>query len=219
MEKNNGKIIAVAALVVAVIGLSVGFAAFAATLTIENISASFTATDQFSSNVNYDNEVTPTCFAGDSSSSAAVVGTYNAGTTNGKQWTGVSVPITMTQKQVTCHATIENESTYVAALNQISIGGSIQCVSTAASGTDGYATNASAICSDVQVTVAVDGASKTFHNGDLTALTNISGSSISANNTADVTMTINYNSNVSPDGDVSITVPTISLKYVSAAAQ
>ena len=219
MEKNNSKIIAVAALVVAVIGLSVGFAAFAATLTIENISASLTATDQFSANVNYDDSVTPTCFAGDSSSSAAVVGTYNGGSASGKQWTGVNVPLTMTQKEVTCHATIKNTSNYIAALNQITIGGSIQCISTAASGTDGYATNASAICGDVQVTVAVSGASKTFSNSDLTAATGFNGNNIAATNgTAEVTMSIKYNSNVSPDGDVSITVPTISLKYVSAAS-
>ena len=219
MEKNNSKMIAVAALVVAVIGLSIGFAAFAATLTIENASATFTAQNQFTDRVNYKSDVSPTCFAGDSSSNTSVSGEYTAGSVSGKQWNGVSVPLSMTQKTVTCHATIENLSTYRAALNTISTNGTIGCTSVAASGEEGYASTASAICGNVQVTVAVGSASKTFQNSDLTALTNISNSSIASSGSAEVTMTINYNSNVSPDGDVRITIPTISLEYKSAAAE
>ena len=219
MEKNNSKIIAVAALVVAVIGLSVGFAAFAATLTIDNASATMTASDQFSGNVNYRSSVNPTCYAGNASSNASVVGTYSAGSATGKSWNGVHVPLAMDQKVVTCHATIENLSAYTAALNQISVNGSILCESAASTGTSGAATNASTICANTQFTVATSGASKTFSNSNLSALDNISGSSITPNNTAEVTLTIEYTGEVAADGDVNISIPQISLDYKSAAVQ
>lgn len=219
MEKGNGKIIAVVALIVAVVGLSVGFATFAATLTIENTNATMTASNQFTNYVNYKSSVSPTCYAGNSTSSASIVGTYNAGNASGKQWTGVSVPLSMEQKIVTCHATVENLSAYRASLNTISIGGSIVCNSVAASGTDGYATNASTICAGTQVTIAVGSVSKTFKNTDLTALSNINSSGIASNGNAEVTMTIEYTDDVASDGDVSITIPTISLEYKSAAAE
>ena len=217
MEKNNGKIIAVAALVVAVIGLSVGFAAFAATLTIENISATMTADNQFTENVNYQS-VAPTCYV--TGTSASVVGTYNAGTASGKLWSGINVPLTMTQKSVTCQATIENNSAYRAALDSISIGGTFTCNSVAASGTEGYATNASTICAGTQVTVSTGSATKVFTNASHDALTGITGTSIASNGgTAPVTVTIEYTGDVAADGDVSITIPTISLNYKSAAAE
>ena len=206
MEKNNSKIIAVAALVVAVIGLSVGFAAFAATLTIDNASATMAAKDQFSEYVNYKSSVSPTCFAG------------NAGSVNAKSWNGIHVPLSMEQKVVTCHATVENLSAYVAALNKISVNGSIVCESAAATGTSGAATNASTICANTQFTVTTGSATKTFSNTNLTALDNITGTSIASQGTAEVTLTIEYTGDVAADGDVNITIPQVSLDYKSAAA-
>jgi len=216
MEKNNSKIIAVAALVVAVIGLSIGFAAFAATLTIENISATMAADNQFTANVNY-KSVAPTCYV--TGTSASISGSYNAGTASAKQWTGISVPLTMSQKSVTCEAQIENSSAYRAALDSISIGGTFTCQSVAASGTDGYATNATTICDGTRVTVTTSGASAVFTNASHDAVTGITGSSIATSSSATVQVTIEYTGTVAADGDVAITVPTISLNYKSAAAQ
>ena len=216
MEKNNSKMIAVAALVVAVIGLSVGFAAFAATLTIENISATMTADNQFTANVNY-KSTAPTCTV--TGSSTAISGSYNAGTATGKLWSGISVPLTMTQKSITCVAEIENTSAYRAALDSITIGGTFTCQSVAASGTDGYATNASTICAGTKVTVNTSGATAEFTNASHAGLTGITGSSIASSGSATVTVTIEYTGTVAADGDVAITIPTISMNYKSAAAE
>ena len=216
MEKNNSKIIAVAALVVAVIGLSIGFAAFAATLTIENISATMTADNQFTANVNY-KSATTNCYV--TGTSASISGSYSEGTASGKLWNGISVPLTMSQKSVTCEAQIENSSAYRAALNTISFGGTMSCQSVAASGTEGYATNASTICDNTSVTVSTGSASKTFTNASHDSLTGITNTSIASSGSATVYVTIAYNSNVAADGDVSITIPTISLEYKSAAAE
>ena len=216
MEKNNSKIIAVAALVVAVIGLSIGFAAFAATLTIENISATMAADNQFTANVNY-KSVAPTCTV--TGSGASISGSYNAGTASGKQWTGISVPLTMTQKSITCEAQIENGSAYSAALDSITIGGTFTCQSVAASGTDGYATNAGTICDGTKVTVTTSGASAVFTNASHAGLTCITGSSIASSGSAAVQVVIEYTGTVAADGDVAITIPTISMNYKSAAAQ
>ena len=215
MEKNNSKMIAVAALVVAVIGLSIGFAAFAATLTIENISATMTADNQFTAKVNY-KSVAPTCYV--TGTSASISGSYNAGTVNGKLWNGISVPLTMSQKSITCEAEIENTSDYRAALDAITIGGTFTCQSVSASGTAGYATNATTICNGTQVTVTTSGATAIFTNASHDGLTGITGKGIASGASATVQVIIEYTGSVAADGDVAITIPTISMNYKSAAA-
>lgn len=210
MEKNNGKIVAVVALAIAVVALSVGFAAFAATLTIDS-NATITASNAFTDKVNYVTD-TPKCYytGGSTTAEGSVAGSASA-----KSWTGVKVALSDEHKSVTCEADVLNASEYVAYLRQISIGGALTCASTGTG--DAAATNADTICGTVSAKVDVSTDSHSFTTTAATAKTD-TGSSITAGGTEHVKLTIAYTSTAKPDGDISITVPTISLLYKTNAS-
>ena len=85
MEKNNGKIVAVVALVVAVVSLSVGFAAFAATLTISSTATAKAGTNDFAPDVNYTSGQTVKCYVGGTNSTTELTAdTYSGGTAANK---------------------------------------------------------------------------------------------------------------------------------------
>ena len=108
MEKNNGKVIAIVALFVAVVALSIGFAAFTDTLTINGTATVKKADDAFESNFAYDSTSEEACTL--TGGTALESGTYNAGTSSDDTWTGISVPLTMTNPSVTCTAKVKNKS-------------------------------------------------------------------------------------------------------------
>ena len=216
MEKNNGKIIAVVALVIAVVSLSVGFAAFSATLTIENISATATsATDTFATGVQYTGNQTVVCYEGDTSTE--LTETYAGGSATNQTWTGVNVPLTPTVREVTCKAEITNASTYLAKLRQISIADYVTCASTGSG--DTAASNEAEVCATVTATVSIAGDSTTFTTStaatpNKAAYTGASSTIAANNGTAVVSLKLAYSSSINaPDGDLAITVPTISLLY------
>ena len=212
MEKNNGKIVAVAALVVAVVALSVGFAAFAATLTIDS-SATVKASNEFTENVNYVSG-TPKCYyTGETSST---VPDAVAGTASGKTWTGVSVPLTAEHKSVTCEAEIQNASTYTAYLRQISISNVLSCASVGTG--DDAATNVTTICPTVSAKVDVSTDTATFTSTNSTAVTSTSSTIAGNNGSEKVYLTVSYSSTAAADGDISVTIPTISLLYKTNAS-
>ncbi len=205
MEKSNGKIVAVVALVIAVVSLSVGFAAFAATLTVSS-SANVTAVNDFTGNVNYTNGYTVTCkYTGTETDAEGAT----VGTASGKTWTGISIPLSAEHKSVTCTAQVHNESTYTAYLKQISIANTLSCAATGSG--DAAATNVSTFCPTVSATLAVGSDSATFTSTNSTAV-NGTGS-IATNGYATVTLTVSYTGTVTPDGDIGITIPTISHLY------
>ena len=205
MEKNNGKIVAVVALVIAVVSLSVGFAAFAATLTVSS-SANVTAVNDFTSNVIYTNGYTVTCV--DTSDSSAVTGVA-VGTASGQTWTGISIPLSADHPSVTCTAQVHNGSSYTAYLKEISIADVISCAA-AGSGT-AAASNVAEFCPTVSVSFSVGSDTATFSSTNSTA---VSGSgSITSNGNATATLVVSYSGSVIPDGDINITIPTISHLY------
>jgi hypothetical protein len=204
MEKNNGKIVAVVALAIAVVALSIGFAAFSATLTI-GASSNIIATNEFTDNVNYVADSSSCVYTG---GSTAATGS-DAGTPSGKSWSGVYVKLDKDHKSVTCQANILNASTYAANLKSIS-GSTLTCGS-AGSG-DAIATNAATICGTVGATVALKTDTTTFTTTTGTGLT--TGSvNIAAGATETVYLTVAYTSEAIPDGDIAITIPSISLLF------
>ena len=217
MEKNNGKIVAVVALVIAVVSLSVGFAAFSATLTIESASATAKqGTNTFATDVKYTQGQTVTCYEGASGTTALTAGSYNGGTAANQTWTGVSVPLTTDVRTVRCEAEITNASAYVANLKQISIADYLTCAS-AGSG-DAAATNVTDVCNTVTATVTIDSDTTTFTSSGATspnknAFTGTASTIAADNGTKKVNLIIAYGSGVTPDGDITITIPTISLLY------
>lgn len=223
MENNkSGKVIAIAALVVAVVALSVGFAAFADTLTIDGTAGvSASSADAFDAGDNQANGLrytgTPTCTL--TGGGALETGTYNAGNfTNPDAWAGINVNLGGTSKSVTCTATVTNSSAYIAHITGFSTATGISCTSNGANA----AANVTNVCNatnlKVDATISSGSKSDTF-----TVAHGSNGSSSSTNSveipanggTATVTLVIDYTEAVTDD-DVSITIPTITHTYSSA---
>ena len=215
MEKNNGKIIAIVALVVAVVALSVGFAAFADQLTISaqaNVAAPSNPFDDSTNGLAYAATNSAVCYyTGDNTDT-----TTNAGTASGDTWSGISVPLTADKPSVTCTATVVNNTSYTAYLRSIAASGPVECTSTGANAT----ANASAVCATAQAVVTIDDASLTVNKDSTNSTKNdtITNKTITANGgTKTVTIVISYNpTGVNIDEDVTITIPTITHTYSSA---
>ncbi len=221
MEKNDGKIVAVIALVIAVVALSVGFAAFADQLTIQGTATVEKAADAFEGNFSYDISVAPTCKVVGADENLTLTDPYSPGTVSGDSWTGISVPLSEGAYSVVCTAQIKNTSTYTAYLTRIGVSGGITCATTTG---ENAASNTSAICAAVSGTVKVgsNAADQLTFNQSSTAQTAVSTGlhaqvgNTAPNNTETVTVTITFNDNngaLIPDGDVTVTLPTISHDY------
>ncbi len=212
MEKNNGKVVAIVALVVAVVALSVGFAAFSDSLTIDgnaNVSAAANPFDDATNGLAY-SSTAPKCYAtGDSNQTP--IGT--PGTASGDTWSGISVPLNSTTDSVTCVATVLNSTSYTAYLRTIAASAGLSCASTGANAT----TNASNVCSGATVGVNIGGDTLTISGSTKPADVTGTSSLAASGGTATVTVTISYNKAALTDEDVTITLPTITHTYSSAA--
>ena len=221
MEKNNGKIIAVVALIVAVVALSVGFAAFADQLTIDGnatVKQGANAFDDATNGLAYLSS-SPSCVITGTQTSVAT-SPYSQGTATGDSWSGISVPLTHANPSVTCTATVENRTAYTAYLRGITSNTGVTCSSTGADA----ATNTSDVCGAITVDVTVGSViTDTIQITETAASKNDTTGSIAAMSentpgTATVTVVIAYDNNVVPDGDVVVTLPTITHSYSSAQA-
>ena len=221
MEKgNNGKVVAIVALVVAVVALSVGFAAFADDLTISG-SANVSGANAFDAATGNGLEylsTSPACVITGTNTSVAST-PYSAGTATEDTWSGISVPLTTTNPSVTCTATVQNNTAYRAYLKSIATTTGITCSSTGANAQ----TNADNVCAattvDVQIgsvntdkiTVTTAAASNNSTSGSIDPKTG------STPGTATVTVVIAYNGTATADEDVVVTIPTITHHYSSAS--
>ena len=218
MENKSGKVIAIAALVVAVVALSVGFAAFADTLTIDGTataSASDSVFDTANAGLNYQSDSAKCYLTNDNTKTAiegANVGTF---TNDNDSWTGISVPLGSTAKDVTCEAIIENKSSYIAHITSLSTSGGLTCASTGANDN----VNRTNVCGATTVTVSINDGT---HSADTIEIKNAAASAASHNTvipatsgTATVTVRINY-AGATADADTTITIPTITHNYSSA---
>lgn len=229
MEKNNSKIIAVFALVIAVVALSVGFAAFADDLTIAG-SATLEKNDVFEEKVQYVS-ASQSCKY-DDQSNAITSNDYNAGTLSEDSWSGISVPLQNVEgkKKVTCTAQIENASVYDAWLKSIATTTGLTCE--AADPTNDPVSNLAAVCgtnnANVKVTVIIGAstsstdkievqgaqASKTDTTGKIDAATG-SGQDL-VKGTTNAYVIFEYLGTAEPDGNVRITLPTVTHHYSTA---
>ena len=214
MEKNNGKVIAIVALVVAVVALSVGFAAFSDTLTIDgnaNVSAAANPFDDSTNGLAYSTQ-NPTCYK--TGATSTTLGT--PGTASGDTWSGISVPLSSANPSITCTATVLNSTSYDAYLTKISTpnnnGDGLTCSSSGANAT----TNAANVCNGAQVTVTIGSNTATINKDGLTEPGSYTASVSKSGGTATVTVTISYNSSALTDEDVTVTIPTITHAYSSA---
>ena len=219
MEKNNNsKVIAVVALVVAVVALSVGFAAFADQLTINGTATAEVSGNPFEDSTNGLNYKSNTqeCHSTADATVSVIHDSYSAGTLNEDDWTGISVPLTTAIPSVTCTAKVENKTAYTAWLQSIGANGGVTCSSTGSNAT----ANANSVCATVNVEVQVGSVATdkiTFGTTQPSTNSTTSGS-ISPTGEATVTVKISYTpASVIADEDVTITLPTITHSYSSAS--
>jgi len=215
MENKSGKIIAIVALAVAVVALSVGFAAFADTLTIDGnataaANTSVNVFDDATHGLSYTG--TPSCVYQGGSTSAGDAGTF---TNNNDSWTGITVDLTSSASTVVCTATITNSSAYQATITGLSTSGGLSCESSGSN----EAVNESNVCAATSVAVAINDGT---HSSDTINITNGAASASTSNTvvaanggTATVTVTITYNG-AATDQDTVVTLPTITHTYTSS---
>ena len=223
VENKNSKVIAIAALLVAVVGLSIGFAAFSNTLKISSGATVTPDSDTFK--VRFSSK-------SDSLDASAVAGSavtgegYEAGATataatidnDATEQVGdatVTVPkITNLKAQFTKPGQAvkytfyaRNEGEYVAYLNSITFGEKA-CAAVEGGGAD--ATKVTAACGDITLTVSVGGTNYTSTNDAITAQT------IAVGGNHEIIVTIDYAKGNSPvDGPFTVTFDDVALVYSS----
>lgn len=207
------KMMSVVALCLAVIGITIGFAAFSATLKIENASATVKkgGNDSFASKIGFNGTVTCTVTGSTAITEAGEDATngYQKGTASGASWSGIKATLYEPGDKLTCTATVLNESDYIAYLGSISTSAGITC--------GGTATNVSEVCASLTSTVTTGPTTLNIANTAATTPA-ITGNTIAATSgTKDVVFTLEYGS-TGPiaDDDVTVTIPTISLVYDTA---
>ncbi|MBR7042306.1 MAG: hypothetical protein IKI04_02270 [Bacilli bacterium] len=215
MEKNNnGKVVAIVALVVAVVALSVGFAAFADDLTIAGQATARAGADPFDDPTNgleYDS-TSPKCFYTGDVNETAITGA-DAGTASGDTWSGIDVPLTSDHHSVTCTATVVNNTSYTAYLTAIAANRGLQCTDN--SGSANASTNAANICAGASLDISIGNDTLTVTNAQASITSNLTSSISSGGGTVTVTVEASYNPNALTDEDVVISLPTITHSYSS----
>lgn len=215
MDKNNGfKVMVIAALVIGVLALSVGFAAFARDLTITNSAATYRATDK-DLKVNFsitDAETNGGSVAGVMSGTGVVDTNAGTATINGAtdtgfaNITGITAPFTKKGQKATYSFYLNNDSDYTAYLKSATFA-SPEKTCTAIDGTD--ATLVTSACKDISLTLTIDGTKVLA-----TDTTGFNAITLAAGDKKAVTVEIEYNgSNVLPDGDFNVTFGNITLNF------
>ncbi len=211
MEKNNGKIIAIVALAVAVVALSVGFAAFTDSLTIDgNATIKGGNNDVFAGSFQYAASPAPACvYTGGSTATNS-----NPGSASGNTWSGITIELSPDHPSVTCTATISNTSAYNANLTGITASGNVTCAAAAAGG----ATNAAAICATVEEEVQIGSAANNMvvTTTGATPAASFNQAVAKTNGTTTATVIVSYDTEAGvPDGDITVTLPTITHSYTT----
>ncbi len=206
MEKNKTfKIVAIVGLVVAVIGLAIGFAAFSATLNISTFNATAKAGDAdavFANLVTFQNDAACTVSTGSTA-------TATAGTATGHTWSGITATFTKPGDVITCTATIKNTSAYTAYLTKLVTSGKITC--------SGSAQNKDAVCTAMSGKIEVGKDSASFSSSAAAKLGSPSATIASTTGTTTAKVTLTYASNGAvPDADVTVTIPAITTTFATA---
>ncbi len=206
---RDSKIIAIVALIVAVVGLGIGFAAFTANLTISSSAKVTPSASNFKVKFK---ESTLSCGSGSTTGSGSVSKT---GTLNETSISGLEVTLTKPGDSVTCTATITAEGDYEAYLTAINTN-KLTCNPKAG---NTFASLGNKAC---------EGIKATFSIGTATATATTQASSNAATlgesfkiskggntfGTQTLTIKIEYLSSATPtDEELNITVPTTTLVY------
>lgn len=219
MEKERGsKVIAIVALLIAVVGLSVGFAAYSSTLIISNTSATVGASSESDFNVIFSTSGTSddTTIANlvKYANENGIVGNAKAvlqATTDtfepsmtGTTISGLSAEFTGPGESVTYTLYAHNAGKFVAYLNSLTIGAT---TCTANEGTTQSLVDA--VCPSITMSVKVEEEKATT-----TSLNDINNHSLGIGNYETITIVMNYGSTEARvDGDFTVNFGQISLQY------
>ncbi len=201
---RDSKIIAIVALVVAIVGLGIGFAAFTANLTIDSSAKVTPSASAFKVKFK---ENTLNCSSHTGSGSAS-----KAGTLADTSISGVEITLTKPGDSVTCTATITAEGDYTAYLTGISTS-KLTC-----SGTGTLGALGTEACKSIKATFSVGAASVTSTTAETTATTIGNDTTLSKGGdtfgTNTFTLKVEYLSSGKPtDEALTITIPKTTLTY------
>lgn len=223
MEKDNRnvKIIAIAALLVAVLGVSIGFAAFTRTLTIE-AEAVVNPTDDFNVVFSKSNSSVVTTGGVDASSKnpstlvaeTAIIANDNAG---GPLISNLKATFTAPGQSATYTFYAYNDSTYTAYLKNVDFtAAATPC--TASTGSSVTSSLMTAACPDIKIKISVGSDANTQ---DLTADTSVSSHSLAGGAGELITVVIYYDqiaNQTLADGPFDVDLGTIQLLYKTVDA-
>lgn len=211
MNENRGyKIIAIVALVIGIVGVTLGYAAFSSTLTISSSaevnpdSSAFNVDFSSSSSSVQTNNITPTLSpaSGFSATDAVIDNTSDPTITN------LHAVFTEPGQTATYTFYTYNAGEYIAYLNSIVFSGTKTC--TARTGTTQSLVDSA--CNGISLSVKVGSESVTT-----TSVASISGHSLAIGGADEVIVTITYaNGSAIADGDFDVALPDIVLTYESA---
>ncbi len=216
MKNNrNSQILAIVALLVAIFGVSVGFAAFSRSLTISSSAGVNPNSDTFQVRFSSSNTSYSTTAVKPSLSTTATGFTATDATISESDLTIKNLSATFTEpgQSVTYKFYVQNPGKYIAYLNSITFanatGGSSSKVCTATGNAD--ATKVTAACSGITYSVKTSTGTYTATNADITDSTGIA-----INGFGEITVTIAYASNATrADGDFKVAFGNVSLVYGS----
>ena len=210
MERTRStKMIAIVALVFAVIGVSVGFAAFSTTLNISDAQA--LVGSNAGNNEAFKNSLKiKSVSCTQTAEEGAAIGNISS---DGFSWTGAQVTLSKPNDTVTCTAVVENTSEFDAYLTGVSIAGSITC--------DGTGNNVANACNSLKLTATGKGSgsdavssSATARGTTITNNTTITGNKIvKTNGQGSISFTVLYEGTSVSDGDFTATLPAITFSY------
>lgn len=218
-RKDSSKIIAIVALVLAIVGVSIGFAAFSNTLTIKSTAAVSPDEDTFdvnfssTSGTETDGDVVASPAEDSSEVYKGATATID-NSTNAPTITGLHADFTKPGQKVTYSFYAHNNGEYIAYLNSITFanvtGATATKVCTAAEGTSQALVDTA--CSDIVISVKVG---DQLYDG---SAADISGHSLVRDAYEPIVVSIEYktNENVNvADGDFTVAFGDISLVYSS----
>ena len=211
MEKDrSSKVLAIAALLIAVVGLSVGFAAYSASLTI-GASANVTPTEDFdvyfstNGTTQVTGNVTPS-FGSATDDIAKPTG--EAAALSDTTITGLKANFTEPGQTVTYSFYAHNASDYVAYLNQVVFAEVESGKSKVCTAKSADTIGVDAACNDITITVAVG--SETFD----TTNTSVANHTLTKDGYETVVVTIDYANNGNrANGDFDVEFGDITLTY------
>lgn len=213
MEKSRGsRIIAIVALVVAVTGLTLGFAAFSNTLIISSSANVKPSSSDFKVEFSTKSD---SIAAGQVTGVATSGATAGAATLSGTTVSGLVANFTEPGQSVTYTFYAHNSGEYEAFLNSITFanvtGKTAPKVCTAVDETNTTASLVSAACEDISVTVKAGTTTATGSEASISSHNLVKGAN------EEITVTITYaNNNHRADGDFNVAFGDVSLVYGSA---